>query len=382
MKRILMQIAATVLRIIYLPFLLLKTKNKITILSRQSDSPTIDIRLLTDELRKDGDVECMVLTKRMQKTIPGALRYSLHMLRQMYHISTSYLLVIDGHCILASLIHKKKGQNIVQIWHSLGAIKKFGYQSVGKPCGNSEAAASAMKMYANYDYVIAPGKITAKYYSEAFGIPLERVKIYGLPRIDHLLRSSSGSEKIEKAYSVVREKKNILYAPTFRKGSDMDHRDLIEKADLKDYNLIIKKHWLDTSDLEDMKKNGVIVDEKFSTFEWLKVCDKVVTDYSGVAFEAAILDKELYFYLEDLTEYEENIGLNMDFRKEPIAPYVYEDAGSLWEAVDRTYDKSRVREFKARYIETDAPLCTRRLAEFLLSLRGDTEVDGEYSKKY
>ena len=377
-----MQMAAAALRIMYLPFLPLKTRNKITILSRQSDSPTVDIKLLTDELRRSEAVECVVLTKCMKKTVPGALRYSLHMLRQMYHISTSYLLVIDGHCILASLVHKKKGQRIVQIWHSLGAIKKFGYQSLGKPYGNSAEAAGAMKMYANYDYVTAPSRITAKYYSEAFGISPENVKIYGLPRIDYLLRSSSGSEKIERVYPEIRAKKNILYAPTFRKGSNMEHRDFIENADLEKYNLIIKQHWLDGSDLGNARSRGVIVDEKFDTFEWLQVCDKVVTDYSGVAFEAAILEKELYFYPEDLEEYEENIGLNMDFHSEPIAPYVCADAGKLWEAIDRPYNKKRVKEFKERYIETDAPVCTSRLAGFLLGLREGAEIRYEHGDEH
>ena len=210
MKTILMFLAVIILKILYLPFMSVKVKDKITFFSRQSDKATIDIKFLDEALRVKG-IETVVLTRKLNKTVSSAVKYFFHMIRQMYHISTSKVLVLDGYCILASILPKKSGQQIIQIWHSLGAIKKFGYQSVGMPSGNNPEVAKIMKLYEKYDYVIAPSKATAEYYSEAFKIPEERIKLYGLPRIDYLLTEDEEKEKsLEKLYPGIVEKENIL----------------------------------------------------------------------------------------------------------------------------------------------------------------------------
>ena len=365
MKIRLMRLAVILLNVMYLPFLPVRPKNKITILSRQSDRPTVDIRLLKEELEKRS-VKTVVLTKRLNKTLGGAIKYSFHMARQMYHIASSRVIVIDGYCILTSILYKKKEQKIVQIWHSLGAIKKFGYQSVGKPGGNRADVAKVMKLYAQCDYAIAPSKVTAGYYSDAFKLPIDRIKIYGLPRIDYLTKGDSEKvEEIEADYPQTREKTNVLYAPTFRKNRKIDITELVRNARLDKYNLVIRKHWLDKTDYSWARDMGVIVDKRYSFFDWLRVCDKVITDYSAAAFEAAILDKELYFYVKDIDNYNMNIGLNMDFEKEAIAQYVYDDAGRLWNGVDSPYDIEQVRKFKRKYIEVEMPGCTKRVVDFL-----------------
>lgn len=367
MKAKLMRAAVVVLKLIYIPFMPVKPKNKITFLSRQSDNPTVDIKLL-DEGLDDRKIKTVVLTKRLNKTVGGFLSYSIHMLLQMYHISTSKLLVLDGYCILASILPKKDDQKIVQIWHALGAIKKFGYQSIGKPEGNDPEIARVMRLHEKYDYVIAPGRTTAECYSEAFNISKDKIKLYGLPRIDYLVEESKAIEdRIKSVYPQVAERENILYVPTFRKNKNNDVTELIKNARLEKYNLIIRKHWLDKTDYSWVKEYGVIVDKRFSSLEWLKFCSKVVTDYSAVAFEAAILEKQLYFYINDVDDYIEKIGLNIELEKESIGDYVFSDSISLWNAVDDEYDPDKIREFKSKYINVAVENCTSRLAEFLIS---------------
>ena len=373
MKTMLMKVAVIILKAIYIPFIPIKMKNKIVILSRQSDRPTVDIRLLKREFDERG-IENIVLTRKFKKTVSGGIKYSLHMVRQMYHISTSKLLILDGHCILASILYKKKGQKIVQIWHALGAVKKFGYQSVGKPGGNSAEAVSIMNLYKNYDHVIAPSEAIAEYYSEAFNIAKEKIALYGLPRIDYLIEEDEEKiKKIAETYPQLMEKENILYAPTFRKNGTVDIDDFIKNARLDRYNLVIRKHWLDKTDYTAAERQGAIIDRNYSIFDWMKFCTKVITDYSAAAFEAAILEKELYFYIKDVSEYKKNIGLNIDFEREPISIFVYSDPGNLWAALDEKYEKERLIEFRKRYITVDTENCTGKLADFLLSLLDEKE---------
>lgn len=264
---------------------------------------------------------------------------------------------------------RKKGRKIVQIWHALGAVKKFGYQSVGKPGGNSAEAVSIMNLYKNYDHVIAPSEAIAEYYSEAFNIAKEKIALYGLPRIDYLIEEDEEKiKKIAETYPQLMEKENILYAPTFRKNGTVDIDDFIKNARLDRYNLVIRKHWLDKTDYTAAERQGAIIDRNYSIFDWMKFCTKVITDYSAAAFEAAILEKELYFYIKDVSEYKKNIGLNIDFEREPISIFVYSDPGNLWAALDEKYEKERLIEFRKRYITVDTENCTGKLADFLLSL--------------
>lgn len=367
-ENLFMRLIVLYLKIVYFPFLLLKQKEKIVILSRQSNKPTLDIRYLTDELRKKN-IEVVVLTKRLNKNIKSILLYALHMFVQMYHIASSKVIVLDGYCILTSILNKRKNHVIVQIWHSLGAIKQFGYQTVGKENGNNSDVAKIMKLYKKLDYVIAPGMITANHYSEAFDIPLERIKLYGLPRIDYLLNENVRKKKqqISNIYPQINEKPIILYAPTFRRNSDIDIHDFVKTARINEYNLVIKKHWLDKTDYSSISTNSLIIDENFNFLDWLIICDKIITDYSAAAFEASILKKDLYFYIKDKINYSRKVGLNIDVSNESISRYVYHDADMLWKNIDKKYDTSVVTSFSNKYIDVELNECTMKLANFLVA---------------
>lgn len=360
-----MKAAVSVLRCVYTAFSAVSLRDKVVIISRQANRPTVDIRLLGEALADKG-VETVIMAKRLNKSFIGGVEYGFNMLRQMHHIASSRVVVVDGYCILASVLPKKEGQRIVQMWHALGAVKKFGHQTVGKPGGNSREAAEIMRLHSNYDCVIAPGQVSAGIYSEAFGIDISSIRLMGLPRIDYLLTGGrKKTRRIFEEYPQLSEKPNVLYAPTFRKNYVPDISGFLEGFDFEKYNLIIKKHWLDKGDYISISENSVIVDKKFNTMDWLKVCDKVITDYSATIFEAALLDKEIYLYLPDIDRYEAEVGLNMDFGEEAIASYVYRDSASLWEGLEKKYDVKSVRTFREKYISIDTKNCTQRLAGFL-----------------
>lgn len=360
------------LRAIYHVFMPLKLRDSVVIISRQSDTPTMDISMISKEL-ETRNVKVMVLTKYLGKELKGLAGYSLHMLRQMYHIATSKVVLLDGYCILMCVLPKKDGQSVIQMWHSLGAIKKFGYQSIGKPWGTDEGTARIMRLHRNYDYILAPSEATAKLYAKGFGTDIEKIRLLGLPRIDHLKQESDKTGDIMADYLVLANKVNVLYVPTFRKGAEVDYEALARAMDLEKYNLIVKKHMLDDVGRSEAKETGVIVDTKYSSMDWMKVCDKVITDYSAIAFEAAILEKELYWYVYDEEQYIENTGLNMKFAEEPIGKYVYKDAESLCAGLDGEYDMGSVRAFRDKYITVDTESCTERLADFVEELLSDEE---------
>ena len=150
-KKCVINIAIFVLNIVYIPFKLFKTQNKVTYISRQSDTPSLDFNLLISQIKKrDKEAKQVVLTKKIGKGVFGKITYALHMFVQLYHLATSKVIVIDSYVIAVSVLKHKKSLRIIQIWHALGAIKKFGYQVIGKKEGSSDVVARGMKMHKNY----------------------------------------------------------------------------------------------------------------------------------------------------------------------------------------------------------------------------------------
>ena len=227
-------------------------------------------------------------------------------------------------------------------------------------------------MHRNYDYVLTPGSVTGKFFAEAFKITEDKLVYCGLPRIDFLKDTSDDAEavkyRMETEYPDISSKTNVLYVPTFRKNGELGIENLVCGFDFSEFNLIIKKHFLDKGDYSWAEKAGAIVDTDYSSMEWLRVCDKVVTDYSAIAFEAAILDREIYIYEPDSEMYENNVGLNVDMHNEAISDYVCGSEEELFMKLRISYDKNTVTAFRNKYIDIPLDNCTQQLCDFISAL--------------
>ena len=136
---IVVSLAKFSLRVVYFFIKIFPTRNKVVFLSRQSDKPSIDFNLLSKELKKQNkNVKIVMLTKRIGKGICGKLEYAFHMWIQMYHVATSKVAIIDGYQIVISVLKHKKKLKVIQIWHALGSLKKFGYSIADKEEGSKK----------------------------------------------------------------------------------------------------------------------------------------------------------------------------------------------------------------------------------------------------
>ena len=365
MKILCMKIAVWILRKVYLLFRPLKLKRKVVMLSRQSGKPSLDYKYLEKELNARG-IKNVTLCHEMKSSVSGFIKYMIHILQQMRHIADASVIITDGYCMLLSIIEKKEGQEVIQIWHSLAAIKKFGWQNVNAADGRGAQVAKVMKMHRNYDYFLAPSEVTADHFAESFGTDRDKAVLLGLPRLDYINHPSKKTrKKIQDKYPIVLEKANVIYAPTFRRGKKLEISDLIEHFPFEQYNLIIKKHPLDQADYSKLERPGIVFDQKFNTIDWYPLCEKVITDYSGVAIEAAAARKEIYFYLPDKKDYSNSQGLNMNFEKESIHSYVCQSAEALCNLLLEEYDKGAMETFRRKYISVNTEHCTRDIVDFV-----------------
>ena len=237
--KIILRIFRYSLNIIYFFFKLFKTnKNKITFLSRQDNNITLDMKLIRDELLKENkDLELVFLCKRFDNIKKHFISYGIYTIKTMYHVATSQVCIVDSYSLPISILKHKKNLKVMQIWHAMGAIKKFGYQTVGKESGRKTYIAEELKMHKNYDKIISGSSSMTKYFMEAFGYSKYYFLNYWHPIIYYLLNNNDAlKEKVLNKYNGLSKKINILYAPTFRTTNDNEIKALIENIDFDKYN--------------------------------------------------------------------------------------------------------------------------------------------------
>ena len=349
-------------------------------MSRESNNETLDFKYIRERLEKEyPEYKNVVLTKRLEAkdgVIKQLFPNCINILKQMYHLATSKVVIVDTYCIPVSVLSHKKETKVIQIWHALGAIKKFGYQTLDLKYGSNIKTAKIMHMHEKYDYVFAPSKITAKLYEKAFNVDESKIKYFGMPRIDYILKKDEQiKNEIYNTYPILREKQNIVYVPTYRKGERLEIDELIEKIDTNKYNIILKIHPLDINEYQTNEKEGIILEKKFNTYDIIKIADKVITDYSSLSIETSILDKPIYFYTYDMEKYEKDNGLNFDFEKEKIGKYNCKSVDELLKRLDEDYDYSALEDFKNRYVSIKKENCTGQIVEFIVRLIRNEEIE-------
>jgi CDP-ribitol ribitolphosphotransferase / teichoic acid ribitol-phosphate polymerase len=352
------------LQIIYFFIKKIKTKNRIVFISRQTDKPSLDFNYLISELSKDSNIEIIVLCRRMRNTFKDNVFYYFYMYKQMYYLSTSRVCIIDTFVPTISILKHKKDLKVLQIWHALGAVKKFGYQSVGSNSGRSIKISKLAKMHKNYDAIISTSEKTTKFYSEAFGYDEDKFYNFGLPRIDHILNKKEEiRNKIINRYPNIIDKKVILYAPTFRTTLEDNSQKLIDCIDFEKYNLIIKEHYNQKLNYS----NSVVYNcQEFSPLELLSVADVLITDYSAVSIEAAVINLKTYYYLFDYEVYSYNNGINIDlFNDMPNS--TFKDEKELFNSINKIeYDFSSLSKFKENYLPKNIGTSTKLIVELIL----------------
>lgn len=353
------------LRVLYAPLKLFKTKNRIVYLSRQSNEKSLDMLLLEKAVAEVcPDTEQVFRLRMIPDGFADKIKYCLGVIGDMYYLATSKVAVLDTYSITVSCLKHKKDLKVIQMWHALGAVKKFGLQSVGTKEGRDEKISTAMCMHKNYDYVLAPSKATAKFYIDAFGCSVDKIKICSLPRVDELLSNDGVSARFFRENPALSHKKIVLYLPTFRDREAYVAQELKTEFTngMEDFHLIVSTHPLFSKVKRDERffYNG-----SYSTIELMKVADIIITDYSACAFEAALLMKPLYFFVPDYSQYSGERGLNIDLKAE-MPQATFEDAEKLCEAIKSgSYDQNALFAFKSKYIENSSNNNAEILAKFV-----------------
>lgn len=340
-------------------------ENKVLFLSRQSDELSLDFSMLKDMLeKKRQDIRIVSICNRLDDSGKGIAGFAADTLKSMYHLATSRVCVLDAYWPAVSILHHRKSLTVIQMWHAIGKIKKSGYQTLDKESGRSRKTAELLCMHRNYDYIIAGGRAWNPFYLESFDTTPDKLVNIGLPRIDHLIGTESENRrKVLRAYPALSEKQVILYAPTFRRNIELRWEPLLEEIDFEKYALIIKGH---PNQKIECTAEGVFLCPEFKAVDLLSVCDYLITDYSAIALEAAVLNKKTYYYLYDFEEYTEKNGINVSpFDSMPGC--AFRSAADLMRDLESgNYRQEVLDSYRKKYLPEKLGTSSEQLADFVL----------------
>lgn len=364
----LIRLFKAILNILYRLFCPKNTKKKVLFMSRENNEPSVDFKLLEECIRRDHpDYDIAMLCKRMVPGRKGAIPYMFHILKQVKEMAPAKIVILDTYNIPASMLKHRRGQTIVQIWHSIGTMKKNSYSILDQPEGRSSKVAYAMDMHKNYDLIFCAGEGYRDYLAESFNYPPDALSIVPLPRVD-LLRDGEWMREKKQAilsqYPWLKGGKVIVYAPTFRMGEDEQRAFADAVNDLRKavaaygdkYRLVVKAHPID----------GMESDcEEFSTMEMLSVADVFISDYSCSIYEAGVAGVPLYFYTYDYDEYMSRRSVYMDYKAE-IPGVMHADADGLVKDIDAGgADAYRQKAFIDKYVELPKGSATEKMVKII-----------------
>jgi CDP-ribitol ribitolphosphotransferase len=222
----------------------------------------------------------------------------------------------------------------------------------------------------------------APHYAEAFGLPLDgrfRSDI-GIPRTDALFddaRMAAVSHAIRTRYAIPSDRRTILYAPTFRgesvakatSGALLDLRAMHAQLG-EDHVVLLRLHpFVRESHVLDADLAGFVIDvsDYHDMNELLPLADILVTDYSSVMYEFALLRRPIVFFAPDIADYDGERGFYFDYHTGVPGP-VFENSAALASFVRAgIFDLERVDAFARASFDVADGGATERFIERIVA---------------
>lgn len=225
------------------------------------------------------------------------------------------------------------GMHIVQLWHGF-PLKRIlldhpeDWKSDLPLFGGILTILSKWALRRKYraSQVFAASQVEANRLSSAFGVEASRVEVTGTPREDIILEGQR-DDKGKKRKLISRDVEHaVLYAPTYRRRDFSDRfwdaMEILLCSERLDNilrrnsaEMIVKLHPYMHSQADSLSRKSrascrVLRDDgPTSVNSLLSYSDLLVTDYSSVAVDFALLERPIIFFCPDIKTYGDERGL-------------------------------------------------------------------------
>ncbi|MFF4954436.1 bifunctional glycosyltransferase/CDP-glycerol:glycerophosphate glycerophosphotransferase [Streptomyces chattanoogensis] len=344
-----------------------------------SDSP----RAIYEEMRRQGlDFEAIWSYAGSPKDFPQDVtlvrRWSLPYLKALAQAE----FWVDNQSYPLKLT-KRPETTYLQTWHG-SALKNMGFDQPSLKAQTRQQQAEQQRSLDRFDRFLIRSEHDVHTLAKAFRLKEKTLLRVGYPRNDALVRARQREAELGRRergalaaeLGIPDDRTVLLYAPTFRKAGGRHGRfalpfDVERFAEQfgDRYVLLVRSHYLNHVVLPPTVEGKVIdVSARHDVTPILELADGLITDYSSVMFDYALLDRPLVFFTYDYDEYvHEGRGTYFDLLEHAPGPVVrteddfYETLKSF-DTQSLEYAAAR-REFVARFGEYDRGDAARSIVD-------------------
>ena len=347
-----------------------------------------NLQIIDDCLKKRGLYEEINVSHSFRKALGGNASI-LSWVKLVSKIALQDIIIVDNYVPIFSFLKLRKDVELIQVWHAGGGFKAVGYCRFGKE-GSPFPEGSCHKAYTT---AVTGSKQLIKVFEEVFGIEKEAFYPVGMPRLDGYLdqnKIESFREGFYKTYPLFKNKKIILFAPTYRGvGQKTAYYDY-DKIDLEQiYNVcgdefvfLVKMHPFIKEPLEIPEKYRDRIFD-FSAFSSINdlfyVTEVLITDYSSNFYEYALMRKPMLFYTYDRHIYELTRGVYRGV-KESAPGKVCDTFEELIEALkNKDYEYEKVIAFVEENFADAAGQASDKLIDNIILKKRDNIKNDSHS---
>ena len=234
-------------------------------------------------------------------------------------------------------LRKNKKAKYVQTWHGT-PLKKLALDMEYMDMNGSQDIERYHQEFRDnsllWQYLISQNPFSSEIFRSAFDFKGEMLEI-GYPRNDILINRNNAEDidEIKGRFNIPKDKKIILYAPTWRDNQYHDNNeykfatemdfDKMHKELGDEYTLIVKFHYLVKENIDWSRYDNFVIecDAEWDIQELYLISDMMITDYSSVMFDYSILKRPMIFFAYDLDNYKNNLrGFYFDMFEEVPGP--------------------------------------------------------------
>lgn len=285
-------------------------------------------------------------------------------------------------------IIKKKNQVYIQCWHGT-PLKKLGFDIEVKGGNAMNSLKDIRYKYQvdskKYSYMVSPSAFCSEKFISAFNLKAvgkEDIVIEkGYPRNDFLVNyTKKDIDRVKKALKLPKDKKIILYAPTWRDNQHTSGVGYTYKTEVDfdylreqlgdEYIILFRAHYFVANSFDFEKYKGFVynVSEYDDINELYILGDILITDYSSVFFDYSILKRPIIFYMYDLEEYKHTLRdfyIDLDELPGPIIEKEKELIKAIKGMNKFKYDK-KYKAFNDKYTYLDDGKAAERVVKELI----------------
>ena len=348
-------------------------ENKVLFLEMRFTKLSNSFELIYKALEESGeyDLKCSYV----QFNFIRGREFTQRVNEMLKELATAKYVFVDDASLILSSIPLRKETVAINLWHACGAFKKFGRSTAELKFGSSAATLDKYPNYGNLTHVTVSSPEVIWAYEEAMHLPKGIVKATGVSRTDQFYDKKFVESRKQKLYEIMpeaKDKKVILYAPTFRghvaTASSPDRIDFERFCrELGNEYVIVCKH-------HPFVKNPPIIPEelqhfardltKYLSIEDLLCCaDICISDYSSLVFEYSLFEKPMIFYAYDYDNYCDWRGFYYDYFEFTPGPVVQTEDELLnsIKNIDTQFDKQKVIDFKEKFMGSCDGHATERI---------------------